>query len=68
MEEMEHAFSFVVNKLNITRPVKHSYNTNSNNISHSLYYKNISTMQIDLLRGIYKTDLQVFDYPDTPFG
>ena len=35
--------------------------------SYQQYYNNISSKTIDELRDIYKYELYLFDYPDTPF-
>ena len=35
--------------------------------SYQQYYRNISSKTINELRDIYKYELYLFDYPDTPF-
>lgn len=35
--------------------------------SYQQHYVNVSSSNIDLLREIYKYDIYLFGYPDTPF-
>lgn len=35
--------------------------------AHSEYWRDIPTYMIDKLRTLYKWEISLFDYPDTPF-
>lgn len=35
--------------------------------SYQEHYQDVSQENIELLREIYKNDIYIFDYPDTPF-
>ncbi|XP_067939312.1 carbohydrate sulfotransferase 11-like [Watersipora subatra] len=69
MEELEQADSFIISRLNFTRnikyipPAKGKYtNTYSN------YYENVTQFQIERLKEIYRTDIELFEYPDSPYN
>ncbi|XP_067939954.1 carbohydrate sulfotransferase 10-like [Watersipora subatra] len=68
IEELEQADSFIISRLNFTRnikyipPAKGKY-TNT----YSGYYENITQLQIERLKEIYRTDIEVFEYPDSPY-
>ena len=67
MEDMEEAEPFMFDKLNFISPLSHSYNKNAYSNPYANYYKNIPPEQIEKLNEIYKTDIEVFEYPNTPF-
>ena len=74
-ENMNEEASYMLRKLDVENVTKLLTTVQSQSLregeghrpSYQQFYKNISSQTINKLRQIYKFELYLFDYPDSPF-
>lgn len=66
VEDLNQADWFVIERLNATTKLEHLGKSKYPK-RYVEYYRNVSQEHISLIRDIYKIDIDLFEYPESPF-